>query len=193
MHTPGHVILNLTLLGSVFGHEGAIIAGAIVPDLPIFILYLYERARKTPPEVIWSVCYQHKHWLAIIHGAHSIPFALLGMLGGLVLHQPAIILFFTSVLAHASCDFPLHAIDAHRHFFPLSEYRFISPISYWDVRYHGRTIAKIEAGLVLACSIYLYFIMGPRWSSLPSPVLATLLVVTNLWYGQNYFRNVAHA
>jgi hypothetical protein len=193
MHTPGHVVVNLMVLGSAFGHEKAIMAGAIVPDLPIVVLYLYERARKTPPDVIWSVCYQRKHWLAIIHGAHSIPLAILGMLAGWLVDEPAILLFFTSVLAHASCDFPLHAIDAHRHFFPFSEYRFISPISYWDVRYHGRTVARIEALLVCACSAYLYFVMGPRWSSLPAPVLAALLLLTNIWYAQNYFRTVAHA
>ena len=193
MQTPGHVVLNLTLIGSAFGHEGAVIAGAIVPDLPIFILYLYERARKTPPEVIWSVCYQHEHWLAIIHGAHSIPIALFGIAAGWLVNSPAMMLFFTSVLAHASCDFPLHAIDAHRHFFPLSEYRFISPLSYWDVRYHGKTVAQIEAFLVLVCSIYLYLVMGPRWTAIPAPALATLLALVNVWYAQNYFRNIAHA
>lgn len=193
MQTPGHVILNLTFLGSAFGHEKAIMAGAIVPDLPIVVLYLYERARKTPPDVIWSVCYQHEHWLAIIHGAHSVPLAILGMLAGWLAHEPAIILFFTSVLAHATCDFPLHAIDAHRHFFPISDYRFISPISYWDTRYHGRKVAAIEALLVCACSVYLYCVMGPRWDSIPAPVLAALLLLTNIWYAQNYFRNIAYA
>jgi len=191
MHTPGHVILNLTALGSVFGHEGAIIAGAMIPDLPIVALFLFERSRGTPTDVIWSVCYQRKHWLAIIHGAHSIPLALLGILAGALVHEPALILFFVSVLTHAFCDFPLHAIDAHRHFFPVSEYRFISPISYWDVRYHGRTVARIEALLVLACSVFLFFFLGPRWTSLPAPALGALLLATNAWYAQNYFRNFA--
>jgi hypothetical protein len=192
MHTPGHVVLNLTVIGSVFGHEGAIVAGAIIPDLPIVALYLFERSRGTPTDIIWSVCYQRKHWLAIIHGAHSAPLALAGMLVGGFFHQTAVILFFVSVLAHALCDFPLHAMDAHRHFFPISDYRFISPISYWDIRYHGRTVARIEGLLVLFCSVYLYFVMGPHWSSLPAPVLAAILAATNGWYVQNYFRNIAH-
>ncbi len=193
MHTPGHVILNLTVLGSVFGHESVVMAGAIIPDLPIVALYLFERSRGTPTDVIWSECYQRKHWLAIIHGAHSAPLALMGAFIGCIFHETAVVLFFVSVLSHALCDFPLHAIDAHRHFFPLSDYRFLSPISYWDVRYHGRTIARIEGLLVLVCSAYLFFVMGPRWTSLSAPALAAILVATNVWYVQNYFRNVAAA
>ena len=45
MHTPGHGVLNLALLGSVVGHESAVIAGALLPDLPIVVLYLPDRQR----------------------------------------------------------------------------------------------------------------------------------------------------
>jgi len=33
---------------------------------------------------------------------------------------------------HALFDFPLHHDDGHRHFWPFSEFRFDSPVSYWD-------------------------------------------------------------
>ena len=52
MHTPGHALLNLAVIGSVVGHEAAVIAGAVVPDLPIVFLYLRERARGTKDEII---------------------------------------------------------------------------------------------------------------------------------------------
>lgn len=193
MHTPGHVLLNLAMLGSVLGHESAVIAGAILPDLPIVALYLRERARGTPEETIWSVCYQRKHWLAIIHGAHSVPLAMLGVGLCWLAHLPSLLAFFLSVLGHAFCDLPLHVHDAHRHFFPLSKYRFISPWSYWDVRYHGRSVALIEALLVFLCSLYIYWAMVPRWQSMPRSLVAVLLVGTNLWYAQNYYRNILRA
>lgn len=193
MHTPGHVLLNLAMLGSVLGHESAVIAGAILPDLPIVALYLRERARGTPEETIWSVCYQRKHWLAIIHGAHSVPLAMIGVGLCWLAHLPSLLAFFLSVLGHAFCDLPLHVHDAHRHFFPLSDYRFISPWSYWDVRYHGRSVALIEALLVFLCSLYIYWAMVPRWQSMPRSLVAVLLVGTNLWYAQNYYRNILRA
>ena len=189
MHTPGHVVLNLALLGSVVGHESAVIAGALLPDVPIVVLYLRERLRGTPPATIWSVCYQRKFWLAVIHGAHSVPLSLLGMGIALLAHSSTLIYFFLSVLCHALCDLPLHVHDAHRHFFPLSSYRFISPWSYWDARYHGRKVALLELLLVLLCSLYLYLVMAPRWTATPKPLVLALLCATNLWYAQNYYRS----
>ena len=40
-------------------------------------------------------------------------------------------------LLHVAGDFPVHHDDAHRHFFPLSDWRFASPVSYWDSSHYG--------------------------------------------------------
>ena len=186
MQTPGHALINLALLGCIVGHEGAVVAGALLPDVPIVILYLYERLRGTPEETIWAVCYQRPAWLALIHGVHSIPLSALGAvlagLGGL----PTLVAFFASVLLHALGDFPVHAIDAHRHFLPLSQYRFQSPFSYWDERFHGKKVALGEAFLVLVSSIVI-FRRGVR------PVAVATMVVINLGYAFTYWRNFLRA
>ena len=182
MHTPGHAVVNLATLGCIVGHEGAVLAGAILPDLPIVILYLYERARGTPEQTIWAVCYQNRFWLAIIHGGHSLPLALLGAGLGWLAGLPALAAFFASVTLHAAADFPLHAIDAHRHFLPFSQYRFISPISYWDERFHGKQVALLEALLVLGCSLWLVRRGVSR-------LAAAALLLVNLGYVRSYWRN----
>ena len=186
MQTPGHALINLALLGCVVGHPGAVVAGALVPDVPIVILYLVERLRGTPEETIWSVCYQRPHWLALIHGVHSIPLAAVGVAAAWLGGAPALVAFFASVLLHALGDFPVHAIDAHRHFLPFSQYRFQSPFSYWDVRFHGKKVALIEALLVLVSSIVI-FRRGVR------PIATVLLVVINLGYAFSYWRNFLRA
>lgn len=182
MHTPGHAVINLATLGCVVGHEGAVLAGALAPDLPIVILYLYERLRGTPEQTIWAVCYQNPYWLAVIHGGHSIP--LSGLAAGLawLLGFPALAVFFASVLLHATCDLPVHAIDAHRHFLPFSQYRFISPISYWDERFHGKQVALVEALVVLGCSLWLFRRGLGR-------VATGVLALVNLWYVRSYVRS----
>ncbi len=189
MHTPGHALLNLAVLGSIVGHEAAVLAGAVVPDVPIVILYLREKARGTPDDIIWSQVYQRRHWLAIIHGAHSLPLGGLATLLSFLFASPALVAFFCSMSAHALCDLPVHAHDAHRHFFPFSSYRFISPISYWDPRYHGRTVAWIEALLIAACSVFIYCVLAPRWTRLAPSTVAILLLTTNLWYAQSFYRS----
>ena len=182
MHTPGHAVVNLATLGCIVGHEGAVLAGAILPDLPIVILYIFERLRGTPEQTIWAVCYQNRYWLAIIHGAHSIPLSLIGAGLGWLVGLPALAAFFASVMLHALGDFPVHAIDAHRHFLPFSQYRFVSPFSYWDARFHGKQVALLEALLVLGCSLWLVRRGVSR-------LAAAVLLLVNLGYVRSYWRN----
>ena len=51
---------------------------------------------------------------------------------------------------HAAADLLVHADDAHRHLWPLSDWRFASPVSYWDPRHHGAWFAPVECVAALA-------------------------------------------
>ncbi len=60
MNTPAHAVLNLALLGSGRGREFTrpILAGALLPDLPILLFYLWERPVEGSSEaLIWSEAY----------------------------------------------------------------------------------------------------------------------------------------
>jgi hypothetical protein len=184
VQTPGHAVLNLALLGGVASPALAvpILVGAVLPDVPIAVLYLRERyVRGLSDERIWSESYQRPFWLNLIHGAHSLPLSLMGGAVALALGVAPLAAFFASVFLHALADFPLHVHDAHRHFLPFSQYRFLSPISYWDVRYHGRAVALGEALLVLGVSAWL-------WPRVPGAARAGLAVVT-VWYAINYWKS----
>ena len=78
------------------------------------------------------------------------------------LRQPAARIFFASMALHCLMDLPLHHDDAHRHFLPLSTWRFRSPISYWDPRHFGSLVAGAELLGVLAGSIVLARPPNPR-------------------------------
>jgi hypothetical protein len=179
--TPGHAVINLAVLGGQLspGDAGAVLAGAVVPDLPIVVLYVRERwLRRTPEERIWADHYQRPFWQAVIHGAHSIPLGLAGLAASLAVGAPRAAAFFASAALHALCDLPVHAEDAHRHFLPLSSYRWKSPLSYWDVRYHARYVALAELALVLGASVAV-------WRE--GPAAAALLLV-GAWYVGDYVR-----
>ncbi|WP_224360521.1 hypothetical protein [Hyalangium versicolor] len=183
MQTPGHAVVNLAILTSAVTpeHTLPILAGAILPDVPIVVLYLREHyLRGLPEERIWRESYQQPFWLNLIHGAHSLPLTLLGTLVGVAAGSSMVAVFFGSMLLHSLADLPLHAEDAHRHFLPFSHYRFISPISYWDVRYHARKVALVEALLVAGAAAFLW-----RDSSL---VARLLFVAVVAWYAVTYWR-----
>jgi hypothetical protein len=166
LQTPGHAAVNLALLGAAVEPALApfVVAGAVLPDAPIWVLYADAKLRLRLPDArIWAEVYQRRGWLAVIHGAHSIPLGAAGLALSLLLRAPGLAAFFASLLLHAVADFPIHGEDAHRHFFPLSQWRFISPLSYWDPRRHARVVAAVELAVVFAACAVLWL----RGASLP--------------------------
>ena len=60
-----------------------------------------------------------------------------------------------SMTLHCLADLALHREDAHGHLFPLSDWRFTSPVSYWDPAHYGLIFAACELVLVAVGSIWL--------------------------------------
>jgi hypothetical protein len=185
MHTPGHALINVAALGTALDPSlaGPIIAGAVLPDLPIMALYLRERVlRGTPEEQIWSDHYQRPFWNYLIHVAHSAPLAALGIAVAAALGALPAGAFFASILLHSISDFPVHAKDAHRHLLPFSHFRWESPLSYWDPRYHGKAVAFVEMGIVFMASTVLWSWDLPDWARIA-------VMVADAWYVWNYARS----
>ena len=152
MNTPSHYIVNFVLLGKNIGTEYKIpiIIGAILPDIPIFIFYFLAKfIFQIPNGKIWSEAYYEPFWQDLIAIFHSIPIAIIGLFICLGFGWRSIAMLFMSMIIHDLCDLPVHHDDAHRHFFPFSNYRFMSPISYWDPKHYGKYVAFGEMSLVV--------------------------------------------
>lgn len=148
------MIINVAALSPLVDQPAFLLLGGLLPDIPIMVLYLYHRlVKQTPDDIIWQVHYQSPVWLGLVHGAHSIPLSALGLALASMFGSSAGVAVFAGILLHAVCDLPVHAQDAHRHFLPFSQYRFISPFSYWDFRYHAPWVALFEVLLVLFSSV----------------------------------------
>ncbi len=179
MNTPGHAVLNLTLLGRDDDRalDLAVVAGALVPDLPMVGFYAWTRLVQGLPEaVIWSDAYFRPGWQAFFDTFNSAPFVLLLLWVAHRADWSRTRAFCLSMLLHFALDLPLHHSDGHRHFFPLSDFRFESPVSYWDPGHFGNVIGVLEIALVLGLTI---FVLWPRFRSWPWRVG---LVVANLYY-----------
>lgn len=155
MNTPSHAVINLGVLGRRYP-AGPVLAGAVLPDLPIYLFYAGDKfLRRTPEARIWSVDYFSSAWQPVIDALHSFALILLAFGLARCLKAARWEAFSASLLFHSLGDFPLHHDDAHRHFFPFSDRRFHSPVSYWDPRHHGALGAGIELFLVLAAAAQL--------------------------------------
>ena len=157
MNTPAHLALSLFVWRTEIKWSAviAVSLGAILPDFSMFGFYLYQKLMLgTSEHIIWTVNYYQPGWQLIFDLFHSIPIILTFVI---VFHLSGFrtgFLLAASALLHQFFDFPLHNDDAHSHFLPFSDWRFQSPISYWDPRHYGHIFIRIELVLALLSSAY---------------------------------------
>ncbi len=96
---------------------------------------------------------------------NSIPIYLSLALLGFVMRSKTwgkVILFFAlAALTHMATDLPVHNHDAYRHFWPLSDWRFISPLSYYEREHHAGWVSLIEIVIALT-SIFILWKRFPK-------------------------------
>lgn len=178
MNTPSHAVLNLFLLGKekIPVANLPIFIGAILPDIPIFVFYVWAKLiARLPEQQIWSVTYYEPFWQNVVAIFHSIPLALLGWLIAYKFGWQSMQLLCISMVVHSLLDLPVHHDDAHRHFFPLSNYRFISPISYWDTKHYGKIVSLFELSFTLLATF-------PVFHVLQSGISKVLLIGNTIFY-----------
>jgi ABC-type multidrug transport system fused ATPase/permease subunit len=183
MNTPSHAILNLALLIDQRPQStSAIVVGAILPDAPIFALYLWAKfIQQASEQEIWTVLYWQPFWQNLTAAFHSIPLTLLGIAVAHYCRWQYFEVLLVSMLFHDFLDLPVHHDDAHRHFLPFSNYRFISPISYWDPKHYGGVVSAIERLTVLLATIYVL----PKidsWLGKGLAIVVNLIYLTGFLY-----------
>ncbi len=132
MNTPTHVMLNALALGRGrwCEHCVPIATGALLPDLSMVVLYLYERlVVGTPERVIWSTRYFDPTWQQVVDLFNSLPLIVVGALVAWWARAHGWLVFFASMALHCVVDLLVHREDAHAHLFPFSSWRFVSPVS----------------------------------------------------------------
>lgn len=146
--------------------NAAAIVGAILPDASIYLMFGLMRFQGVEPRRIWGDIYWQEPWQFFSAVSNSFPLFLAVFLLGLFLQRQAgtraleIVGVFMaglglSAMLHLAFDFPVHADDAHRHFWPVSDWRFFSPFSYWDSSHFGDYVRLLEGVLGIAVSAIL--------------------------------------
>lgn len=158
MNTPAHVIVNLLILGRQDDGKSqlAITAGAVLPDAPIMFFYAVEKLLNHVPEaVIWTERYYHAGWQNLIDTFHSLPLLIAGIGFAWMARSKVGLLILGSMGLHVLEDLPLHHDDAHRHLYPFSDWRFHSPVSYWDPSHYGTIVSQLEIAVVIIGTLVL--------------------------------------
>lgn len=179
MNTPAHIIFATAAFAQPFNRRRtlAAVGGALAPDLSLYVmatvsLYVLQLS----PGHVFDTLYFSDTWQTVFAVDNSFfvwgaAFALAwgaGAKNGMV--------FAASALLHLAFDFPLHHDDGRPHFWPLSNWVFQSPLSYWDSRAHAGIVAPVEMGL----SLLFCLILMRRFPSLRSRLLIAALASVQL-------------
>lgn len=159
MNTPAHLIFGLTAFGRADAPRvtAAAMAGGIIPDLSLYVMAGYHlQILGTSPEVVFRDLYFSDAWQAVFRVDNS--FVLWGIALGLalMLRSRVAIALTGAALLHLALDFPVHHDDGRAHFWPVSDWIFASPVSYWDVNHYGRWVGAAEIIAALACCVILW-------------------------------------
>lgn len=185
MNTPAHLLLGAAVCGR--GGERRLIwaamLGGLLPDLSLYLLAGVSLfVLQIPPNVVFDELYFSDAWQRVFAIDNS--FFVWGALLGIALWRRSgwAIALTSAALLHLALDLPLHHDDGRPHFWPLTDWVFESPWSYWDRRQGATIVAPIEAALCVIAAIYLW-LKRPGWllSALIVALLAAELMVANVW------------
>ncbi|MCZ4274102.1 hypothetical protein [Maritalea porphyrae] len=161
-----------------------VIFGGLFPDLSVFIMALVGRLPGSEVANLWRKpdgMYWQEPWQFLSALSNSIPLYIVALLVFMFLVRRqrgfrglwlAFALFSAACLMHVLFDLPVHADDAHVHFWPLTGERFHSPISYWQSQFHGNWVSAFEVVLGLLCATVIWRRFGSLLPRLGLFVLA---------------------
>ncbi len=173
----------------------ALVIGALLPDAAIFALFGWAVLTGVPQEVLWREIYFSEPMLTLTAIGNSAPlYAAIALAawayarwrtGRPLPVLPTLTVLGLAALTHLAGDFPVHVDDAHPHFWPLTDWRFRSPVSYWDNAHHGRAFGAFEAALGITLAAILFFRFKALWvRALLALCVLAYLAVPVFWYLQ---------
>lgn len=168
MMSQTHVLLSAAAFaqpGKPVRNSAAII-GAILPDASIYLMFGLMQIQGVQSQKIWGEVYWQEPWQFFSAVSNSFPLFAAIFVIGLFLQRQAgtraweitgvfLAGLGLSAMLHLAFDFPVHADDAHRHFWPVTDWRFFSPLSYWDSRHYGDYVRLFEGLLGIGISLIL--------------------------------------
>ena len=176
MNTPAHLIFGLTAFGKAGrpAVTAAAFAGAMLPDLSLYLLVGWHlQILGTAPQIVFGQLYFSDGWQSIFRIDNSFILWGIAFAFGAMMRAPIVIALCGAALLLLGFDFLLHNDDGRAHFWPLSNWVFQSPVSYWDPDHYGNIAGAIEVALSLLCC-------GVLWRRFAGVWMRALIVMLGL-------------
>jgi hypothetical protein len=156
VNTPAHLVFGAAAFGRAASPRvtWAALGGSAVPDLSLYVMTAVSIwVLGASPSTVFRDYYYSEAWQAVFAVDNSLVLWGAFLTVTLARGWRVATAFSGAACLHLALDLPLHNHDARMHFWPLTEWVFVSPVSYWDTSYHAGIVAPIETGatLVLSC------------------------------------------
>jgi hypothetical protein len=180
VNTSAHLIVGAAAFAKPEDRRitGFALLGALLPDLSLYVLagaalFVFGLA----PGHVFGTLYFSPTWQTIFAIDNS--FLIWGAALALGIWKKLIGLIALSGAAflHLLLDFPLHHDDGRPHFWPVTDWVFQSPVSYWDSDHHAMWIAPLEAAAVTI----LAFLVFRRFQAWPMRAGVAALLAAEYW------------
>ena len=185
MNTPAHLLIGAAAFARPErkGTTLAAFLGAIAPDLSLYVMVAVSLwIMDIPARTIFGEYYYSDAWQAVFAVDNS--FVLWGIAHAVALWRasPVGVAFTGAALLHLLFDFPLHTLDARQHFWPLTDWVFVSPVSYWDTSAHASVVGSLELSLSLVCAVILWRRLYARaWRGVIALLVLLELASSSVW------------
>lgn len=180
MHTQSHMLMGAVL----YGRSGprpiwAGLIGGLLPDVPMILIFATLKVAGFADRDVFRELFFSNWWQIANAIGHS--FLLWGALlaASLVVRRRSstprlscLAVTAAAALTHSVVDFLCHRVDAHMHFWPLSRWKFLSPVSYYDPAHYGAYFAVFEALLGIAMAVLLARNIRSLWGRIGLAIIA---------------------
>ncbi len=185
MNTPAHLIIGAAAFARPDATKVNIAAifGALAPDLSLYVMSIGAMLMGYSAGEVFDRLYFTDAWQQVfaIDNSFFVWGAILalswwrGVAWGVAMAGAA--------LLHIGLDFPLHHDDGRAHFWPISDWVFESPISYWDPRHHGGVVGAFEILLCIGLSVLLWRRFKDLWPRIGIAVLLIAEAAPSIIFG----------
>ena len=185
MNTPAHLIIGAAAFGksNIRAITWCALLGALLPDLSLYLMAGVSLfVLGISPQRVFGELYYSDAWQQVFAIDNS--FVLWGIVFAIAIWRKAawVVALCGAALLHLALDFPLHNHDARMHFWPITDWKFISPFSYWESSRGGNIVGMIEITLVAVLTVYLFRTIKDFWLRAVFALLALLQIApTILW------------
>ena len=179
MNTPAHLLVGTAVFGKPDQPRVTVAAflGALAPDLSLYIMVAVSIwGLGIPAQIVFGELYYSDEWQSVFAIDNSFILWGLGLALAIWAKRPAFIAFAGAGLLHIALDFPLHTHDARQHFWPLTDWVFESPVSYWDNSAHANIVGPFAVMISFGCAAWIW----TRFKSALVRALASVLALMEL-------------